>query len=434
MVQQSGNSNIKRVDAFFILSDIKLFKQKALTWAQQYLVAVALDNNQYNNHLNQQEEFLLAVGPKNEISTSLDCFSSMQKFIDENVGWKFGFICYDVKNEIEKLHSKNSEQLKFPLVHFFIPEIFIRINGKAVEIISSINNEFEIFNEINKISILGEHQSVSPEIKTTMPDGEYLEKVEQVKEYIRQGDVYELNLCREFYCDNYDCNPVQLYFRLNEVSPAPCSVFYKLKDKYLLCASPERFLMKLGTKIISQPIKGTIRRNDDEREDQKLRNELFNSEKDRAENVMIVDLVRNDLSKSCIAGSVKVDELFGIYSYPRVHQMVSTISAEIRNDITISTAIKNTFPMGSMTGAPKISAMQLIDELENSCRGLFSGTVGYITTENNFDFNVVIRSILYNSDKKYLSFSAGGAITIESEAQSELDELLLKTEAIRKIL
>ena len=434
MIHTSGNSEIKRVVAFFISGDIKIFKQKALQWAQQYSTIAALDNNQYNNHRHQQDEFLLAVGTKKEISVSENCFSSLQKFIEENVGWKFGYISYDVKNEIEKLHSKNPSQLNFPLLHFFIPEILIQLKGNEVEISSNEKPEEKIFEEINAITLFGNHVSSFPEVNSKMNENDYLRKVYEVKEFIRQGDVYELNLCQEFYCENYSCNPLQLYFQLNEKSPAPFAAFYKLNNKFLLCASPERFLSKERNKIFSQPIKGTIKRSEEESADKNLREQLFNSEKDRAENVMIVDLVRNDLSRSCKPGTVTVEELFGIYSYPRVHQMISTVSGELRTEVLATEAIKNAFPMGSMTGAPKIKAMQLIDELENTKRGLFSGTVGYFSPENNFDFNVVIRSIQYDAAKKYLSFSAGGAITIDSDAQNELEEVLLKTEAIRNIL
>ena len=433
MKNLNGNSENKVVAVFFI-SDINSFKQRSLLWAQQYSIVAALDNNLNKNQLFQSNEFLLAVGAKDEIPESNNCFSTINDFFNKSKEWKFGFLCYDIKNEIEDLQSKNEEQLKFPLTHFFNPETLIRITGSEAEIISSHKNVTEIFYEINSVSISEQHTSLFPEIKTTMPDEEYLMKVEKIKEYITEGDVYELNLCREFYCENYKCDPLQLYFKLNETSLAPYSVFYKLNSKYLLCASPERFLKKDATKIISQPIKGTIRRSEDEQMDIQLRSKLLNSEKDRAENVMIVDLVRNDLSRSCVAGSVIVEELFGIYTYPKVHQMVSTVCGDLRNEIAISDALKNAFPMGSMTGAPKIRAMQLIDELENSKRGLFSGAVGYITPENDFDFNVVIRSILYDAENKYLSFSAGGAITIDSNPQSELEEILLKTEAVRNIL
>jgi para-aminobenzoate synthetase component 1 len=222
---------------------------------------------------------------------------------------------------------------------------------------------------------------------------------------------------------------------LLEISPTPFSALYGLNGKYLICASPERFLKKTGSEIISQPMKGTARRDlQDKNNDDHLKQSLFEDAKERAENVMVVDLVRNDLSKVCKDGSVKVDELFGVYSFPQVHQMVSTVSGELKEKVSFSEIIKATFPMGSMTGAPKIRVMELIDQYEPTGRGLFSGSVGYIDAEGNFDFNVVIRSILYNASTSNLSYYAGSGITFYSDAEKEWEECLLKAEAIRQVL
>ena len=433
-MHESGNSLTQRFAASFFTEDVKSFKKKSLAWAQKFSVVCALDNNEYWNHKHQREEFLLGAGAETEITTDINCFQSLQNFISENQYHKFGFICYDAKNEIEKLHSKNPDELNFPLLHFFSPEVFIRLKGNELVIESAKNNCAEIFQAIDSSALSPIHESKSPVVYQRMSKDEYLQKVKAVQEHIRQGDVYELNLCLEFHCENYSAEPLQLFFQLNEISPAPFSSFYKLKNKFLICSSPERFLGKQGDKIFSHPMKGTMPRGKNDADDLQLKHELRQSEKERAENVMIVDLVRNDLSRSCMAGSVKVEELFGIYSYPRVHQMVSTVSGTLREEIKITDAIKNAFPMGSMTGAPKIRAMQLIDELENSRRGLFSGCVGYFNSENDFDFNVVIRSILYDTEKNYLSFSAGSAITIDSIAETEWEECLLKAENIRRIL
>jgi para-aminobenzoate synthetase component 1 len=243
-----------------------------------------------------------------------------------------------------------------------------------------------------------------------------------------------MNFCQEFFVENLEINPLETYSKLIEISPTPFSVFYKNENKYLISASPERFLKKIGTKIISQPIKGTIKRGENAEIDLQLRTQLECDEKERSENIMIVDLVRNDLSKTAKQASVKVEELCGIYSFKQVHQMISTISSEIDQETHFVDVIKSMFPMGSMTGAPKIEAMKLIEKFEKTKRGLYSGAVGYINPQGDFDFNVVIRSILYNLDKKYLSFSVGSAITAKSIAESEYDECLLKTEAIKKVL
>jgi para-aminobenzoate synthetase component 1 len=226
-----------------------------------------------------------------------------------------------------------------------------------------------------------------------------------------------------------------VFQRLTAISPNPFSALYKWHQSFLICASPERFLMKKGDQLISQPMKGTIRRNTgDTEEDEKLKSELKQSAKDQSENFMVVDMVRNDLSKICVDASVKVEELFGVYTYPHVHQMISTIGGQLKKDVQFSEIIKATFPMGSMTGAPKHRVMELIDEFEVSARGIFSGSVGYVNPERDFDFNVVIRSIMYNAVTKYLSYQVGSGITFYSDPEKEWEECLLKGEAIRKVL
>jgi len=201
-----------------------------------------------------------------------------------------------------------------------------------------------------------------------------------------------------------------------------------------MCCSPERFIHKQNHEIISQPIKGTSKRGADPTQDELLKVALKNNQKEQAENVMIVDLVRNDLGKVAIPGTVNVDELCGIYTLKTVHQMISTISATLKENLLFSEIIKASFPMGSMTGAPKIRAMEIIEELEFFSRGLYSGSVGYISPDGNFDFNVVIRSILYNSTTKALLYPAGGAITANSDIAKEFEECLLKAKTMKDAL
>ena len=267
-----------------------------------------------------------------------------------------------------------------------------------------------------------------------MSYSEYVGIVEKLQRHISLGDVYEVNYCIEFFAKRLDISPVQLYRKLNEVSPSPFSAFVKYHDKSLICASPERYLKKEGSRLISQPIKGTSPRDADPEVDRANIEYLKSSEKERAENVMITDLVRNDLSKVAKQGRVKVEELCGVYSFRQVHQMISTISAEMDERYSWVDAIKATFPMGSMTGAPKVNAMKLIERYEVTKRGLYSGSVGYVTPEGNFDFNVVIRSILYNRKKGYLSFMVGSAITALANPESEYEECLVKASAIMEVL
>ena len=227
------------------------------------------------------------------------------------------------------------------------------------------------------------------------------------------------------------------YFCLSKliyVSKPPFAAYYRCQDKHLMCASPERFLKKDTKTLISQPIKGTRKRSAQLEEDNRLKNELLNCPKEQSENVMIVDLVRNDLSKTASPTSVKVQELFGIYSFPQVHQMISTVVSELEENTPWTEAIRHAFPMGSMTGAPKISAMQLIEKTEVFKRGLYSGAVGFVTPDSNFDFNVVIRSILYNSTNQYASLPVGSAITANANPQDEYDECYLKAKAMMEVL
>ena len=262
----------------------------------------------------------------------------------------------------------------------------------------------------------------------------YFEKVNRLLGHIHRGDVYEANFCQEFYAKETILDPWETYYRLNHISKPPFASFMRIGEQYLMCASPERYLKKIGQKVISQPIKGTARRGQNPEEDESLKMALAQDEKERAENIMITDLVRNDLSKSALKGSVDVEELCKVYSYTQVHQMISTVVSQIPKEKNAVELIKETFPMGSMTGAPKISAMKIIESLEETKRGLYSGAVGYFAPNGDFDFNVVIRSILYDASKKYVSFSVGSAITSKSNPEKEYQECLLKAKAMRSVL
>jgi para-aminobenzoate synthetase component 1 len=243
-----------------------------------------------------------------------------------------------------------------------------------------------------------------------------------------------MNLCQEFFASPCEINPYETYINLNSISPTPFAAFGKFHNKFLLCSSPERYLKKVGGRVVSQPIKGTCPRGENDEEDELLQKRLKNDIKERAENIMIVDLVRNDLSRIAQKASVNVDELCEVYPFRQVNQMISTISCLANDENDIVDIIRATFPMGSMTGAPKVRAMQLIEEHERTKRGLFSGAVGYIDPQGDFDFNVVIRTLLYNKPARYLSFSVGGAITNGSDPESEYNESILKAKAINQVL
>ena len=325
--------------------------------------------------------------------------------------------------------------LVFSDLHFFVPEIVLELNDKEVTIHAD-GDAAIIFDAINNCpAIINEGIKTSVVIQHKISRDNYIDIIENLRQHILRGDCYEINFCQEFFAELVDIDPLYIYNRLTELSPNPFSVFYKLNTRYCLCASPERYLNKEGNKIISQPIKGTSKRNlENLAEDEEAKNDLIESEKEKSENVMVVDLVRNDLSRICKPGSVKVDELFAVYSFPQVHQMISTVSGQIEEGKDWIDCIEATFPMGSMTGAPKKKVMELIEQYEQTKRGLFSGAIGYVKPDGNFDFNVVIRSILYNAANKYLSFQAGGGITYNSNPALEYGESLLKAKAMMKVL
>jgi para-aminobenzoate synthetase component 1 len=405
-----------------------------LNWSNQFNIFCLLDNHQYN-FLIPEFECLLAAGFTKEIYFSAGkSFESLQDFVQQQNDWVFGHLAYDLKNEIEALSSQNFDGIQFPDFFFFVPEVILILKPGVLEIGVNKGDPGVVFKNI--LSSNGQQIGKSTnQIKTRFSKQEYLETVKQIQQHILRGDCYEINFCQEFYAENCDIDPLEIYLKLSRLSPNPFAGFYKLNDKFLLCSSPERYLKKTGDKILSQPIKGTSERNLHSREaDEENKKKLAISKKEISENVMVVDLVRNDLSKVCEEGSVKVDELFGVYTFPQVHQMISTISGTLNEGISLSDILKATFPMGSMTGAPKKSVMQLIEKYERTKRGLFSGAIGYIKSNGDFDFNVVIRSILYNSTNRYVSMQAGSAITFYSDAEKEYEECLLKMEAMKKVL
>jgi para-aminobenzoate synthetase component 1 len=410
---------------------IDTFKQKALQYASSFDVCCYLDSHSYEDKYGKHD-CLIAIGSERELTASVgNAFSSLKSFVDEHKQWMFGLLTYDLKDEVEELQHPNSDDLHFPDLYFFIPKYLISIKDNDIQILKG--NE-DIIEEIRKVTLIEDQYTERLTIQNKFTKAAYLAHLEKIKQHIKRGDVYEMNFCQEFFANNAVINPLHTYSKLSELSPTPFSGFLKIKDKYILSATPERFLSKRGNILTSQPIKGTAKRSTNLDEDSNIKDNLKNSEKEQAENVMIVDLVRNDLTKSAVKGTVKVDELFGIYTFPQVHQMISSISCELSPNVHLVDAIKNTFPMGSMTGAPKLRAMQLIDKYERSKRGAYSGSFGYISPDGDFDFNVVIRSILYNSSTKYLSFQVGGAITYQSDAEQEYEECLLKASAIMKVL
>ena len=427
----------RQTATFPLPPDPGFLKKQLLHWADGHPVAAFFDSNGHAAGPYAAWDCLVAVGVMDELRIPAGAaFPAWQDWQQRDPDWRFGTLAYDLKNEVERLSSAHFDGIGWPELYFFQPEIVVGIRQGKVEIFSATSSPQLVWASICQMSVPTDSITRPPAVplQSRFSKAEYLATVEAIRSHIVEGDVYELNLCQEFFAESLALKPAVVFDRLNGRSQAPFSAYFRLQDLYLCCASPERFLKKTGDQLISQPIKGTRRRGADPAQDAAIRRELAASEKDRAENVMIVDLVRNDLARSCRPGSVRVEELFGIHTFETVHQMISTVSGTLREDQRGLEALRAAFPMGSMTGAPKVMAMQLIERYERSRRGLYAGAVGYCTPDGDFDFNVVIRSILYNAAICYASVQVGGAIVYDSVPELEHEECLVKAAAMLRAL
>lgn len=431
--QLAGNTNDQVADTTtFPVADIALFKRKAVRWAAQFQTVCLLDSCDYPLDRYSSLEWVLAVDAWDFCADRTGSFDALKKFTDTATDKVFGFFSYELKDQVEHLASDNHDGMHWPLIYFFRPRYIIECRAGKVTINRNYPEAFDLYERIMSVSISDSLTVDRRQLILTArtPKDHYLTNVSRIKDQIVAGDFYEMNYCCEFYAEQTAIDPLSVFEKLNTAARAPFSSFFKLGDKYMLCASPERFLKKTGDQIISQPIKGTIRKGATPEEDQQLKDTLLNSEKERAENVMIVDLVRNDLAHSAMPGSVQVEELFGIYEFATVHQMISTVTATVAEDTHPVDIIRHAFPMGSMTGAPKVEVMKNIEAYEDQRRGLYSGSVGYFTPDGDFDLNVVIRSVFYDAATHYLSIQVGGAITYDADPLAEYDEMMLKAKGL----
>ena len=395
------------------------------------LVALSTNYEYFSIHCSNQHPSKYAIiagfGAK-------QIFNSLPKTQLNDKQWKFGLVSYDTKNTFEELNSQHENLHELNDVSFFIPEIVINYQGNKLTVFSQNNQqEKEIAEEITRINYKKEkREAIILQAKTSKE--QYIQRVQEIKNRIQLGDIYELNYCINYYNNNTTANCNELFLELNKISETPFACYTKHKNNYIISSSPERFIKKQENTLTTEPIKGTAARGKNENEEKKIKQELFNNPKERNENVMIVDVSRNDLSRIATKGSVKVNELFKVKTYKQVHQLVSTISCELKPNTSLQEIFKASFPPASMTGAPKIRAMQLIDEYENFRRGAYSGTVGFIEPTGDFDFNVIIRSVIYNSKSNYISYSVGSAITAKCDAEKEYEECMLKAKAMKEIL
>ena len=408
------------------------FCHRALQWAAGFVHCAYFEHNDLQQSAPGSFARLLAVAAAAPPEvTSLAHLENIP-----NADTPFcGFITYDIKNEIEALSSSNFAGFDWPELHFFSPQTWLLWQADGLTVHGNTNGVLAAILATRPLpDTAPATRPTLPPLRARMARPDYLQTVEQVREDIRNGEVYELTLCQEFYAENVALDPVATFWALNAASPAPFAGFVRHQDHYLLCASPERFLAHQKGIITSQPIKGTRRRGLTPADDEAQRLALRHDEKEQAENLMIVDLVRNDLAHVAQTGSVQVPELFGTYGFRLVWQLISTVTAELRPGTSLAEILRATFPMGSMTGAPKVRAMQLIEQYERSQRGLYSGSIGYVWPGGDFELNVVIRSLQYRADTGYLSFQVGSAITYDSDPEQEYAECLLKARAILEVL
>jgi para-aminobenzoate synthetase component 1 len=379
---------------------------------------------------------LLSFGIETEfIMNSGQSIEQLQQYIQDNQGrYLFGSLSYELKNEFEQLHSRHEDPLAYPLAHFWVPKYVIHLEKEKFQYLQGEQNDesFEFLDYFMEEEIDRNFHTFPYVFKARTSKEDYLLQVEKLKAHIQRGDIYEVNYCQEYFADNVEIAfPLDTYFKLNRITKAPFSTYLQTEHHVVFCGSPERYLKKSGNTILSQPIKGTAPRGFNPSEDESLKQQLQSDPKERSENIMIVDLVRNDLSRIAKKGTVKVTELCGIHTFETVHQMISTVECEVEDGIPFMDVLRASFPMGSMTGAPKVEAMKIIDETEDFNRGIYSGSIGYISPSGDFDFNVVIRSLIYNRENKYLSCAVGSAITILSDPEKEYEECQTK---IQKIL
>lgn len=358
---------------------------------------------------------------------------SLQEFVDAHQGeYIFMGLSYDLKQITLNAPSSKENTTDIPLAFLWVPEVVVRIQDNELETVlygeltAEYNAAVDTFFEGKRRSF-----EWNAHMQARTSKAHYHQTFDQLIESLQYGNIYEVNYCQEFFDDSMQLDdPEAAYFRLNEITQAPFSAYIAFDTHRILCGSPERFLERKGDTLWSQPIKGTSKRGAHEEEDELLKQQLLENPKERSENVMIVDLVRNDLSKIAQPASVQVDELFGVYTFKTVHQLISTISCKVKPEVSFAEILHATFPMGSMTGAPKKSAVEIIETQEDFRRGLYSGSLGYIAPNGDFDLNVVIRSLIYNTETNYLSCAVGGAITIQASAEAEYEECKVKVKTI----
>lgn len=422
------------------VTDIHSIKEQLLQWADSFEQVVWLDSNAYPNNDNKYEAVLAVDADRIFQTDSKEGLNELKEYRKSNKDWLFGYLSFDAGRTINSTKENNraSDSLQFSKLSFFHPKKVFLLKEGSVEIhySSDIENEIETDWKVIRELAVEEIPLVFPDLKINarLSKQEYFDKFQKIQAYIEQGEISEINFCQEFYASATLENPLAVYQHLNEISKPPFAAYLRMNDKYVLCASPERYLSNTNGKLKTQPIKGTAKRKENVEEDELARKALEEDRKEILENTITTEMIVEELQAIAKKGSVQITELCKTYTFKQVHQLISTIVCDLKPELHPVDAISGTYPMGSMTGIPKENSLAIIEELENFNRSLYSGSIGYFTPKDDFDFNVVIRSILYNAKNKYVSFSAGGAITALANPESEYKECLVKVKAMEEVL
>ncbi|CUU50061.1 aminodeoxychorismate synthase component I [Clostridium beijerinckii] len=391
---------------------------------------VTIDNEEYND-----------VDPFEKLDEIIESYKISINSNIPFVSGAIGYFSYDIGRVLEDLPDESKEDFSIPdsIFIFFDNLIIFDLQNKKTYI-TSVGQLEESKNSILSIEKCLKNyieglpvnlEKTNNEFFSNFDKEEYKKAIASLKEYIRSGDVYIANMTRRIWCNNNE-KPYEIYRKLRNTNKAPFSAYMNFEDFQIISSSPERFLSIIDGKVQTRPIKGTRPRGKDYEEDERNRNELMASEKDKSELLMIVDLERNDLSKVCKPKSVKVTELFKLEEYETVFHLVATIEGRLRENVSSVKCIRECFPGGSITGAPKIRAMEIIEELEKLKRNIYTGSIGYFDLRGNSDFNIVIRTIIKKGNKAYLG--VGGGITWESIEEEEWLETIDKAKALMEVL
>ena len=416
---------------------------KILNWQDPLQTAYSLAcNNGYrddwaflysalSNQINNSYSYLAAFPKKQITANNFEEFEQQLKNNKSDDYW-FGYLAYDLKNILEKLPYDEKFLINLPDLWMINFNLILIFDHKKQKIKCLYSNDHFLKNIPKPLKTSGLKTSFTlDKIKSNFTKDSYLKKLQSIKQKIAAGDIYQANLTRKFYSHfiKKPENDFELFIKLNKISPANYSAFLKIGNSSVISSSPELFV-KIDSKgqMLCSPIKGTAPRFGDLAADKSSKAALKNSAKERAENLMIVDLIRNDFSKSCKTGSVKTKNLFKVNSYKTVHHMSSDIYGVKDDKISTIQAIKNCFPAGSMTGAPKIRAMQICSNMETVKRGIYSGAIGFFKGNNVCNLSVVIRTLIIQEST--IEFQVGGAITFDSDPESEWLETINKAKGI----